>query len=147
MFLKARRYGEKVVGKLRTGASPRPACHGRIRPPTIPSLPIWRPSLIVLPLSVPIRAGQAFIVSTVPNTPMRSRDLVALEIDSGTLLPPDESAYGFDKLAAVLSVSPLLLEGIWQRQERSVVAPLEIPMSARSLPPTRSTSFSGKMIA
>jgi hypothetical protein len=38
------------------------------------------------------------------------RDLLALEIDGGALLPPDESAYGFDNIAAVLSVSPLLLE-------------------------------------
>ncbi len=38
------------------------------------------------------------------------RDLLALEIDGGALFPPDESAYGFDNMAAVLSVSPLLLE-------------------------------------
>jgi mono/diheme cytochrome c family protein len=38
------------------------------------------------------------------------RDLLAFEIDGSTILPPDESAFGFDNIAAVLSVSPLLLE-------------------------------------
>jgi len=38
------------------------------------------------------------------------RDLLALEIDGEALLPPDESTYGFDNIADVLSVSPLLLE-------------------------------------
>ena len=38
------------------------------------------------------------------------RDLLALEIDPATLLPADDSAYGFDNVADVLGVSPVLLE-------------------------------------
>ena len=38
------------------------------------------------------------------------RDLLALEVDPATLLPPDDSADGFDNNADVLSVSPVLLE-------------------------------------
>src|SRR5262245_14045925 len=38
------------------------------------------------------------------------RDLLALEVDAATLLPPDDSADGFDNNADVLSVSPALLE-------------------------------------
>ena len=38
------------------------------------------------------------------------RDLLGLEIDARALLPPDDQAHGFDNLAAVLSVSPTLLE-------------------------------------
>ncbi len=38
------------------------------------------------------------------------RDLLALEIDSETLLPSDDSGYGFDNIADVLSVSPMLTE-------------------------------------
>ena len=38
------------------------------------------------------------------------RDLLALEIDGRSLLPSDESGYGFDNIADVLSVSPGLLE-------------------------------------
>ena len=38
------------------------------------------------------------------------RDLLALEVDGRTLLPADESGYGFDNIGDVLSVSPVLLE-------------------------------------
>ncbi|HLK46656.1 MAG TPA: DUF1592 domain-containing protein [Bryobacteraceae bacterium] len=38
------------------------------------------------------------------------RDLLALDIDPGTLLPADDSSEGFDNLADALSVSPALLE-------------------------------------
>jgi hypothetical protein len=38
------------------------------------------------------------------------RDLLSLEIDPATLLPADDSAYGFDNVADVLGVSPVLLE-------------------------------------
>jgi hypothetical protein len=38
------------------------------------------------------------------------RDLLALEIDPAVLLPADDSAYGFDNVADVLGVSPVLLE-------------------------------------
>ena len=38
------------------------------------------------------------------------RDLLALDIDPGLSLPPDDSGYGFDNIGDVLSVSPVLLE-------------------------------------
>ena len=38
------------------------------------------------------------------------RDLLTLDVDPSTLLPPDDSAYGFDNVGDVLGVSPVLLE-------------------------------------
>ena len=38
------------------------------------------------------------------------RDLLALDIDERALLPPDESGYGFDNIADVLAISPVLLD-------------------------------------
>jgi hypothetical protein len=38
------------------------------------------------------------------------RDLLGLEVDASSFLPPDDSADGFDNIADVLSVSPSLLE-------------------------------------
>jgi hypothetical protein len=38
------------------------------------------------------------------------RNLLALDVDSSSLLPPDDSAYGFDNIADVLGASPVLLE-------------------------------------
>jgi hypothetical protein len=39
------------------------------------------------------------------------RDLLALEVDVSAVLPPDDSAAGFDNNADVLGVSPALIEG------------------------------------
>ena len=38
------------------------------------------------------------------------RDLLGLEIDARSVLPPDDSGFGFDNIADVLSVSPALLD-------------------------------------
>jgi len=38
------------------------------------------------------------------------RDLLAVDIDPGALLPADETSHGFDNIADALGVSPLLLE-------------------------------------
>ena len=38
------------------------------------------------------------------------RDLLAVDINAGSWLPVDDSGYGFDNIAAVLSTSPALLE-------------------------------------
>jgi cytochrome c5 len=38
------------------------------------------------------------------------RDLLGLDVDVNSMLPGDDSGYGFDNIADVLSVSPLLLE-------------------------------------
>ncbi len=38
------------------------------------------------------------------------RDLLALDVDERALLPPDESGYGFDNIADILAVSPVLLD-------------------------------------
>ena len=38
------------------------------------------------------------------------RDLLALDVDASSLLPPDDESYGFDNNADVLGVSPVLLE-------------------------------------
>jgi hypothetical protein len=38
------------------------------------------------------------------------RDLLALDVDSSTLLPADDSSHGFDNIADVLGISPSLLE-------------------------------------
>jgi hypothetical protein len=38
------------------------------------------------------------------------RDLLGLQVDAATLLPPDASSKGFDNIAAVLSTSPALIQ-------------------------------------
>jgi hypothetical protein len=63
------------------------------------------------------------------------RDLLALDIDAGTLLPADASSEGFDNIADALGVSPSLIEGY-------VSAAMKISRRAvgdRTLTPTQIT--------
>ena len=65
------------------------------------------------------------------------RDLIGLDIDAASLLPADDSGYGFDNIGDVLTVSPVLLE-------KYLSAAATISRQAigdRSLAPT-STEFS-----
>ncbi len=58
------------------------------------------------------------------------RDLLGLEVDVNTLLPGDDSGYGFDNIADVLSVSPVLLEKYMaaaRKISRTAVGAMDIP--------------------
>jgi hypothetical protein len=46
------------------------------------------------------------------------RDLLALDVDPSVLLPPDDSAYGFDNVGDVLGMSPVLLERFMEAANR-----------------------------
>ncbi|HET9024740.1 MAG TPA: DUF1592 domain-containing protein, partial [Burkholderiaceae bacterium] len=59
------------------------------------------------------------------------RDLLALDIDSSTLLPPDDSSAGFDNNADVLGVSPVLLESYLTAAERITA----LALGERDIPP------------
>lgn len=67
------------------------------------------------------RLDQAAAANPNPGQPLLHRlnrteyanaihDLLDLNVDTTTLLPPDDSAFGFDNIADVLGVSPVLLE-------------------------------------
>ncbi len=63
------------------------------------------------------------------------RDLLALDVDVATLLPPDDSTHGFDNIADALGVSPLLLESYVtaaRKISRLAVANPAIPPSAET---------------
>ena len=101
---------EKVAAKLRSGSMP-PAGMPRPDRAIYDGLAFW------------LEAGLDRAAAAHPN-PGRSslhrlnraeytnavRDVLALEIDGRALLPEDDSGYGFDNVADVLSVSPALLE-------------------------------------
>ena len=103
---------EKVVRKLRTGmmppdGAPRPAAAAR---------ETFTASLEVRARSrggTPARSRRAGAASPESrrSTPTPIRDLLALDVDVSALLPPDDSAAGFDNIADVLGVSPALIEG------------------------------------
>ena len=101
---------EKVVAKLRSGAMP-PA--GRRRPDkaTIDGLISWLETTIDRAASADLNPGRPAVhrLNRAEYT-NAIRDLLALEIDGASLLPTDDSGYGFDNIADLLSVSPGLLE-------------------------------------
>jgi hypothetical protein len=68
------------------------------------------------------------------------RDILALDIHAGDLLPVDDSGYGFDNIADVLSVSPVLLERYMsaaRRVARLAVGDLATKPSAEEYTPNR----------
>jgi hypothetical protein len=102
---------EKVIRKLQTGMMP-PS--GAPRPA--------RASIDTFVASLQTQIDRAAAAKPFAGTPALHRlnraeysnairDLLALDVDAASLLPPDDSAAGFDNIADVLGVSPALIEG------------------------------------
>ena len=102
---------EKVVRKLATRSMP-PA--GRPRPDdaTYSGLTDWLAGRIDAAAAERPDPGRRHAVHRLNRAEYANaiRDLLALDIDERTLLPPDDSGFGFDNIADVLSVSPMLTE-------------------------------------
>src|SRR3954468_18904840 len=101
---------ENVLQKLRSGAMP-PA--GRPRPS--------RAAVDALSSSIETALDAAELSHPHPGGPLLHRlnraeyanairDLLSLDVDTATLLPPDDATAGFDNVADVLGVSPVLME-------------------------------------
>ncbi len=101
---------EKVVRKLRTGTMP---------PPTRPQPPAAARDALASWLEVSLDAeavsrpnpGRTDTLRRLNRTEYQNsiRDLLALDIEAASLLPPDESGYGFDNVT-VSDLSPVLLD-------------------------------------
>ena len=101
---------EKVVRKLRLGAMP-PDGMPRPDAATHDALVSWlERSLDNAALRVPKPGRPAIHRLNRAEYANAIRDLLALDVDASTLLPPDDSASGFDNNADILGVSPALLE-------------------------------------
>jgi mono/diheme cytochrome c family protein len=109
---------EKVIRKVRAGMMP-PAGSPRPDEPT-------RQSLVA---SLEATLDQAARSRPNPGRPLAHRlnraeyanavrDLLALDVDVTSMLPPDDSSGGFDNNADVLGVSPVLLESYLTAAER-----------------------------
>jgi hypothetical protein len=101
---------ERVVRKLRTGEMP-PAGMLRPEPATYDALAGWLEShLDRATLERPNPGRPAIHRLNRAEYANAIRDLLALEVDAAALLPPDDSAEGFDNIAELLTLSPALLE-------------------------------------
>jgi len=101
---------EKVVKKVRTGAMP-PAGMPRPEPAAQTALVGYLESTLDRDAMANPNPGRA-----APHRLNRTeyanavRDLLALDVDTSALLPPDDAADGFDNNADLLGASPALLE-------------------------------------
>jgi hypothetical protein len=59
------------------------------------------------------------------------RDLLALEVNPSTLLPPDDSAYGFDNVGEALHTSSFLMERSLEAADKALKMAIGDPTSAR----------------
>jgi mono/diheme cytochrome c family protein len=123
---------EKLARKLRNREMP-PAGMPRPEPATYEALVRY------------IETGRDRLAEAKPNPGRRTihrlnrteygnavRDLLALEIDVSELLPADDIGYGFDNIADVLQVSPVLLErylSAARRISRTAVGDTTIPVA------------------
>ena len=102
---------EKVVRKLSTRSMP-PADRPRPDEATYDELTAWIADRIDAAAAERPDPGRRHAVHRLNRAEYANaiRDLLALDIDERTLLPPDDSGFGFDNIADVLSVSPMLTE-------------------------------------
>jgi hypothetical protein len=101
---------EKVVRKLRAGMMP-PSGARRPDAPTIGTFAGWLETELDRSAAAKLNPG-APTLHRLNRTEYANviRDLLALEIDATSLLPADDSSYGFDNIASALGISPALME-------------------------------------
>ena len=101
---------ERVIRKMRAGMMP-PA--GLPRPPlaTYNGVRDWLEAEIDRKAAAHPNPG-SIVLHRLNRTEYKNavRDLLDLEIDVASMLPPDDSARGFDNIAGSLTISPTLLE-------------------------------------
>src|ERR1700687_2949786 len=101
---------EKVIRKVRTGAMP-PVGMPRPDKAAYDSFATYLETALESAAAAKPNPGRPAIHrlnrTEYPNV---IRDLLALDVDAESLLPGDDSGYGFDNIGDVLSVSPMLLE-------------------------------------
>src|SRR4030095_17125567 len=97
---------EKVIRKVRAGMMPPP---GMPRPDkaTLDAFSVFLENSLDQAAALKPRPGRATI-HRLNRTEYANaiRDLLALDVDAASLLPPDDESSGFDNIADVLNVTP-----------------------------------------
>ncbi len=102
---------EKVLRKLREHSMPPPTTPRRPEPAVYNRFADWLEGELDQAATTHVNAGRPSI-HRLNRTEYTNavRDLLALEVNGAALLPADDSSYGFDNIADVLTISPTLLE-------------------------------------
>jgi len=101
---------EKVIRKLRSGTMP-PVGMPRPTPDAATALVAHLETSLDRATALQPNPGRS-VLRRLTRTEYRNaiRDLLAVEIDAASLLPADDSRFGFDNVGSVLTLSPLLTE-------------------------------------
>ena len=102
---------EKVIVKLRSRAMP-PLNAPRPENTAYDAAAGWLESEIDREAAAHVNPGRSASMHRLNRTEYANaiRDLLAVEVDSLAMLPPDEQAFGFENNAEVLSMQPALLD-------------------------------------
>lgn len=101
---------EKVVRKLGTGSMP-PQGMRRPDQPSMVSLVAWLEQELDAAAAARPNPGRPLVHRLNRYEYGNAvRDLLHLDVDVATLLPPDDAAYGFDNISEVLGLSPVQVE-------------------------------------
>jgi mono/diheme cytochrome c family protein len=120
---------ERVLRKLNAGEMPPPKMP-RPKPETVTSFTSWLRGELDKEAAVHPNPGHPTIHRL--NRAEYSnaiRDLLAIDVQPGERLPVDDSGYGFDNIADVLSLSPMLIErymSVGRQVARSAVGDVSI---------------------
>ncbi|MEJ0035811.1 MAG: DUF1592 domain-containing protein [Gammaproteobacteria bacterium] len=102
--------GEKIIAKLRAGVMPPYGKHRPLRSELLAAVNVIEAKIdeaaAQAPASIPPPGVHRLNRREYANA---IRDLLALEIDPGSMLPVDDSSYGFDNIAGTLGSSPALV--------------------------------------
>jgi mono/diheme cytochrome c family protein len=101
---------EKVVRKLRAGEMP-PSGMPRPDKNSVDAFAAWLETTLDHAAASNVNPGRT-LIHRLNRTEYSNaiRDLLDLDVDVSQLLPPDDSADGFDNIAQKLTISPVLLE-------------------------------------
>ena len=102
---------EKVARKLRSGEMPPPSVRARPDGPTAKAFATYLEATLDQAAIAHPEPGRAPVHRLNREEYSNAvRDLLGVDVRPGAWLPVDESGYGFDNVAAVLSTSPALLD-------------------------------------
>ena len=125
---------EKVVLKMRAGVmppagSPRPDRNARA------ALLGWLEGELDRAATARPNPGRTEPFHRLNRTEYRNavRDLLALDLDVSSMLPADDSSYGFDNIAGVLKMSPTLMEQYLSAAQRVSRLAVGTPVPAPSI--------------